>query len=360
MSENKTVGNVGEWSELYTLAFLLVHGGAYAADSNQDSIEDIFYKVLEIYLADKAPNEEIVYKIISDEIEVHKLDGSITSIERSLIENRLTEFFKDLSGDKDAPTFPLTSGNSLLELLGKTTISASSAHKTSDLELIYEDHSSKLPSPKVGFSIKSQLGGASTLLNASGATNFVFKVTKPEAKPEIEYPDLPRGAVRANMRLLNEMGFGFEFVSIDSENFTNNLELIDSAMPKYLADVLLNSYISKPTKLSDVVENTFPSDDPKSKQRVFKVKQLLGAIAMGLRPSGAWDGDVTKFKGLIVVKVDGDVVFYYLYNLTDFQEFLFSSVKFEVASTSRHKFGDIFQIDNTDFIKLNLQIRFSK
>ena len=78
------------------------------------------------------------------------------------------------------------------------------------------------------------MGGAPTLLNASGATNFVFKVTKPDAKPEIEYPDLPRGAVRANMRLLNEMGFGFEFVSMDSKNFTNNLELIYPAMPKYL------------------------------------------------------------------------------------------------------------------------------
>ena len=75
-----------------------------------------------------------------------------------------------------------------------------------------------------------------------------------------------------------------------------------------MADVLLNSYISKPTSLSNVVENTFHSDDPKSKQRVFKIK-LLRAIAMGLTPSGAWDGDVPKFKGLILVKVDGDVVF---------------------------------------------------
>ena len=28
-------GNIGEWSELYTLGYLLVHGGAYAADENQ-------------------------------------------------------------------------------------------------------------------------------------------------------------------------------------------------------------------------------------------------------------------------------------------------------------------------------------
>jgi type II restriction enzyme len=360
MSDSSAAGNVGEWSELYTLAFLLVNGGAFAADANQSSIEDNFYKVLEIYLADKDPNEELIYKILSNEVEIHRPDGLITNIDRSEISAKLSDFFRDLAGAKESPTFPLSSGNELLKLLGKQTISASSAHKTSDLELSYEDHASKLASPRIGFSIKSQLGGASTLLNASGSTNFVFKVIKPVSLEGHDAPNLAKGAVRSNMRKLAELGYRFEFISIDSENFTNNLELIDSGMPGYLADVLLCSYISKFSKISEASEIAFPSDNPKSSQRIFKIKQLLGAVAMGLRPSGMWDGDVTKFKGLIVVKADGHVVFYYLYNLTDFQDFLYGSLKFEVASTTRHKFGELYSIGQEDFIKLNLQIRFSK
>ena len=35
-NKKKHTANVGEWSELYALAFLLVNGGAYGADKNQN------------------------------------------------------------------------------------------------------------------------------------------------------------------------------------------------------------------------------------------------------------------------------------------------------------------------------------
>jgi hypothetical protein len=49
MTENTPSGNVGEWSELYTLAFLLVNGGAYAADKKQNRCHNPYsarYKLL--------------------------------------------------------------------------------------------------------------------------------------------------------------------------------------------------------------------------------------------------------------------------------------------------------------------------
>jgi hypothetical protein len=354
MTNNIPSGNVGEWSELYTLAFLLVNGGAYAADKKQNRIQETFYKVLEIYLAGKTPKDELKYEIQDGKIQVHLPNGTKKEIARSEISLVLDNFFTELSSEENSRTFPLNSGSVLMELLSKTFISASSSQTTSDLELSYEDNKTLLPSPRIGFSIKSQLGSASTLLNASGSTNFVFKLIS--AKQDL--PELKKGAVKANVSKLLEEGYEFQFVRIDSENFQNNLELIDSGMPNYLSKLLLDFYGSKSSNVSDVSNIAFPSSDPKSAQRIFKVKQFLGAVAMGLRPNGFWDGDVTKFKGLIVVKVDGDVVFYYLYNLTDFQEFLFESVKFEVASTTRHKFGEIFSIAGEQFIKLNLQIRF--
>jgi hypothetical protein len=356
MTESTQSGNVGEWSELYTLAFLLVNGGAYAADKKQNRIQETFYKVLEIYLAGKTPKDELKYEIQGTKIQVHLPNGTTKEIARSDISVGLDNFFNDLSSEGNSRTFPLTSGSLLMDLLSKTFISASSSQTTSDLELTYEDNKTLLPSPRIGFSIKSQLGSASTLLNASGSTNFVFKVIPPTQ----ELAELKRGAVKANVSKMMQEGYEFQFVGIDSENFQSNLELIDSGMPNYLSQLLLTFYGSKSSNVADVSQSAFPPSDPKSAQRIFKVKQFLGAVAMGLRPNGFWDGDITKFKGLIVVKVDGDVVFYYLYNLTDFQEFLFESVKFEVASTTRHKFGEIYSVAGEQFMKLNLQIRFIK
>ena len=96
-----------------------------------------------------------------------------------------------------------------------------------------------------------------------------------------------------------------------------------------------------------------------SRQPVFKMKEFLGAVAMGLRPSSPWDGDTTRFSGILVVKADGEVVFYYLYNRKNFEEYLFRNVAFERASTSRHKYGEIYSENEELKIKLNLQIRFT-
>ena len=81
---------------------------------------------------------------------------------------------------------------------------------------------------------------------------------------------------------------------------------------------------------------------------------------MGLRPSKKWAGDPAMFKGLILAKQDGQVLFYYLYNILEFRDFLFQNLKFEQASTSRHRFGQIYRENDEVRIKLNLQLRFKR
>lgn len=44
-------GNVGEWSELYTLFKLLADGKLYAADADTNKIPNIYYDVLKVIRA---------------------------------------------------------------------------------------------------------------------------------------------------------------------------------------------------------------------------------------------------------------------------------------------------------------------
>jgi hypothetical protein len=88
------------------------------------------------------------------------------------------------------------------------------------------------------------------------------------------------------------------------------------------------------------------------------MKQLLVSIAMGLRPGNSWDGDPTKFKGIIVVDSVGNVIFNYQFNQIEFWDYLYSSTKFEIPSRTRHGFGRIYKEQDKYFIKLNLQLRF--
>lgn len=352
-------GNFGEWSELYTLGYLLVHGGAFAADQDQNAIPDVFHRVLQIHFSPSKDAPDLDYLINSKDVAILISGNEVARIERSLIQTYIELMFAELTDGNHKKTFQLESGENLLNLLKGTRISASSRERENDLELIMEDQVTKSPTPRIGFNIKSQVGGRATLLNASGATNFVYKIKSKNNLSKANYPNFIHGKHRQNLNALLEAGFELEFESISSQTFFENLTLLDMQFPHYLAEVLLYSYIKGEKSFAKAVESVFPSGDPKSRQPIYKFKEFLGAVAMGLRPSLTWDGDTTKFSGILVVKSNGEIIFYYLYNRKNFEEYLFSRVALERASTSRHKYGEIYSENGVDKIRLNLQIRFS-
>jgi type II restriction enzyme len=132
-------------------------------------------------------------------------------------------------------------------------------------------------------------------------------------------------------------------------------------MPQHLAEVLLLSYLRDDLKdFSRVSELVFAPELKSSEQPLFKLQEFLGAVSMGLRPNAPWKGNPSKFKGLMVVKIDGEIVFYYLNSRLNFEKYLYQGVRFERPSTSRHKYGFVVSENNRNYIKLNLQIRFKK
>ena len=352
-------GNIGEWSELYALGYLLVHGGAFAADDEQKPIPDTFHRVLQVFLAEKIGASETNYILNKNEVAILVSGNEVARVERSAIEASIKLMLGELADGTHNRTFSLTTGTELLNLLKRTRISAGSNEHENDLDLMLQDQVTGMPTPRVGFNVKSQIGNRSTLLNASGATNFVYRVEPNNSSSSKLYPQFEHGKHRQNLNKLYEAGFHLEFDSLASETFHQNLTLLDMQFPSYLANVLLHSYLSGEDSFSDAVDSIFPSSILESRQPIFKLKEFLGAVAMGLRPSTHWDGDTTKFSGIIVVKMNGDVVFYYLYNRKNFEEYLFKNVAFERPSTTRHKYGSIFNENGIDKIKLNLQIRFT-
>ncbi|MEG1729646.1 MAG: HpaII family restriction endonuclease, partial [Bacteroidaceae bacterium] len=80
--------------------------------------------------------------------------------------------------------------------------------------------------------------------------------------------------------------------------------------------------------------------------------------ALGMMPSKVWTGEYDAIGGYLIVKEDGEIVCYHLYNRNEFENYLFSNTKFETASSSRHDFGKVFREGEDLLFKLNLQIRF--
>ena len=137
-------------------------------------------------------------------------------------------------------------------------------------------------------------------------------------------------------------------------------------MPKILSEIIVNFSTSNYNKLSDLVreiELKNPLNFDKSSNHFFynyKIKRLLSDIALGMVPTTVWTGKLDSTGGYLVVKENGEILCYHIYNRNEFEDYLLTNTKIINPSSTRLKFGKIYNENNQFYIKLNLQIRFLK
>ena len=160
--------NKGEWSELYVFLKLLGDGVLYAADSNLNRIDDLYYPLIEIL---RKENEQIKhYK--KDNINIKITDDT----NNLLLVLPITEFINKSKLLLDAiktsdGTFSVVAIQDFMHKIKCLKVKADSMDK-SDITIVL--HDCKIyRNETFGFSIKSMLGGSSTLLNAGKSTNFI-------------------------------------------------------------------------------------------------------------------------------------------------------------------------------------------
>jgi hypothetical protein len=351
-------GNKGEWSEVYALLKLLAEKKLVAADAELQKVEEIFYPILKIIRQEASGKidyqflEEGVIKISSNGLEVALVDDAdLTSKIRAIF---------DAIKSNTETTFKIPVAEELMGRLAVTRLNAGNAQKE-DITLQIHDRNTGAE-PEVGFSIKSKLGSPATLLNASSATNFVYAVSgiSDANMSEINAIDTS-SKVKDRVSSILAHGGKLSFQSVSSEIFSKNLRKVDTVLPEIIAALLLAYYTNNGTLLANLVDTekteilNFHLD---ASDYEFKIKSLLHNVALGMVPNTPWDGLLRAHGGYIIVREDGELVCYHVYNADDFRNYLFKNTKFETPSTSRHDFGFLYKHDNEMYIKLNFQIRF--
>ena len=348
--------NVGEWSEVYALAYLLSKGGGFAANSNQEIDGSLFYEILEALFKKQSSGFDLSYRIGKNEVVILIDDQVKGSVKRIDLDRLAASLLRELLRPQPGSAFSLVTGDAILKTLLNENASAPS-NSYNDIYLSLKDARTKSPTPFIGFSIKSQLNAKSTLLNASGATNFVYQIVPSGKKVSGPIPQFG-DHLKPDMQELVNLGYSLKFIRIDNETHQQNMNLVDSKLAEYVARCLFETTQHRNGHFSQIAELVFPPDKKENKAALFKLKQYLGYVMLGMTPSTPWSGQPNDFGGLIIVKPSGDVLFYYLYNMADFQEFLYRNLKFEYGSRVRHQFGKPYEEDGKTFIKLNLQLRF--
>lgn len=360
-------GNIGEWSEAYTLFKVLSDKKLYVGDENLEKIAHLFYPVIKVLRSELGVNYE--YTIESDLVVITG-DGELlckVKLDKfTYFAQRTFELIQQRKNLAKKGAFELSEIEQFLRDVHCHNLKAPSSQKT-DITLVIHDSKTN-QTPSLGFSIKSQLGGASTLLNAGKTTNFRYQLFGMNDHYMDEINGIEsKQKIKDRIEKLRLLGVSLDFQRIENEVFANNLILIDSRMDEILSELLVLFYTSSSgSSVSGLVaqlEKSNPLGFNCSHSHQFyqyKIKRLLTDIAVGLTPSKIWDGLYDATGGYLVVKDSGELVCYHLYNKNQFEDYLFANTKFETASTRRHQFGSIYKMEDRYFINLNLQIRFIK
>ncbi len=361
-------GNKGEWSEFYAFLKLLTEKKLFAGDENLEQIAEKYFIILKI-IREEAVTGKKTYIVSEDQKEISIFDNEekkVAVVVTDFIRERIGEIFEEMKSSTSG-TFSIRLGDEAMEALQSTQIKAGSNRKT-DITLMVHDSFNPAPQ-ELGFSIKSMIGSPSTLLNASQATNFIFKITESIANENLlgVINDMGGSAkVRDRMQAI-EYGMGnINYLKMDRASFEKNLRMIDSLFPQMMAEVVKAYYSGHGSLLTELVDFLDKSGILEEKFKLskedftYKIKIFLCAIALGMTPVKSWDGLTKAHGGYIVVREDGEIVCYHLYNRDEFQDYLYKNVRLETPSTTRHGYGKIYEENGEKLIKLNLQIRFIK
>lgn len=357
-------GNRGEWSEVYVLLKLLAEGKLNAADENLNEIEDIYFPIIKIIREETASEISEFYP--RERVEIYLNGEKVDSISRDVFSDEAEKLLLSIKNSKGKGAFEVKETEAFMNSINCYKISAPSSRK-SDIDMQIMDINTGY-SPEVGFSIKSQLGSAPTLLNASKSTNFIYRIDgfNVELAGEVnsinsknskkESPDL-----RGRMNYITENCGEINFFDTENDTFRNNLVLVDSVMDEIISYTLLYYYRDGITCCKDMVEK-LQEENPmgygNANAYSYKFKKFLTSVALGMKPATAWDGLDEASGGYIVVTKEGSVLAYHIYNRNYFEEYLLQNTKYDTPSTSRHGFGSVYLVEETPFLKLNLQVRF--
>lgn len=340
--------NKGEWSEAYVLLKLLVDPALVASDSSLQPVAGKYYVVKQIIW--KSSEME---RVLTPKSNFYSSNGeSSRQVSLDEIRESLPLILKAISEGRGA--FPIPIVQDIYDRIGLPSFKMSSSKKV-DITLVIPSLGG-VQDRELGFSIKSQLGSRSTLLNSSSATNIRYEVTGAKALEALGQSGLDH--YRSNLDAIRENAGSIAFYNFKSQIFSANLRNFSSDFPEFYAE-MVRTYLTGESSTRNISELTIisSSNSMEVSQRRFQVKAFLRAVALGLVPSSDWSGKLAGYGGYIVVKKSGELVCLHLENDDDFKDYLFENTAFDIPKNDL--FEHPFEEDGRFYLSLNAQIRFT-
>lgn len=363
MSKNKmqTTKNKGEWTELLLFVKLLANHKLYLSDKDLNKKVD-FFNISKVTTKNLDLDFFIIDKTNINSVNRNSGESKTINIQSILNNDSLNKLTNLIINGK--ATFNIPEFNIIQDELGFNIVKGGTSSQKSDIVLDISNN--QIHKKDEGFGIKSYLGSKPTLLNASGNTNFIFKIKGVNESLINDVNEIQtRTKLKDRLILIEESGGKLIYVGAEKETMEYNLKVSDSHMPKIIGYVLLSFYKERISKITDIVdfiheEGELNKEIKYGEKKILeiKIKRLLVDIMLGFFAGKKWNGEYLA-NGTIVMKKSGDYVAFHIIDAISLKDYLFQNIKLDTPSTTRHRFGKMYKEKNGElYFKLNLQLRF--
>lgn len=221
--------------------------------------------------------------------------------------------------------------------------------------------------PLTGFCVRSRLGMMLPLLDGGRAANFKFVQTGVKfAVPTINKINAEgeEDDVTARLLMTERLGGVLKYDDVADKIFRSNLSMIDLHAGRLFGEMVRLMWLDGQTKVADLTEAVKALNPLKIKDELirkhgfyeYKVKELLLALAMGMRPAKLYNGTDTAIAGFLFVTGEGKVLCYQRAYRQAFADFLYRNSRLEKGATEKDKYGYLERENGVYYFKLNLKI----
>ena len=348
--------NKGEWTELLVFIKLLIDKKLFLSDKNLNSNNN-YFKINKVTTKNQDRDfllSDLSTITIRDKKDKSERKINISNIINPAIITLLIDKIKESSQTFEIPDFDI-----IQDTLGLHVVKGGNSNQKADIVLDIENDT--IVKEDEGFGIKSYLGSKPTLLNASGNTNFIFKINgiNKTYLDEINAISSPT-KLKDRIKCIENLGGSFEYIGAERDTMDFNLRMVDSEMPQIIGKILLYFYKERISSISEITQKLLqdsknPDDEVLLKN---KIKKLLIDALLGFFSGSKWNG-VYEANGAIIMKNNGDCLGFHIIEIENLKNYLFEHIKLDTPSTSRHRFGKLYiENDGELYFKLNLQLRF--
>ncbi len=222
--------------------------------------------------------------------------------------------------------------------------------------------------PLTGFNVRCRLSSMSPLLDGGRTANLKLeqsgvKFAVPTVNKVNALPESPT-EVAERMLMIERLGGVLKYADVADRVFRCNLLMIDLHFPRMLAEMVRIMHLDGITRVNELTERIKEMNPLKIKDELinkhgfyeFKMKQLLLALALGMRPAKIYNGSDSAVEGLLLTDGNGEVLCYHQSERQVFADFLYQNTRFEKSSVDKDKYGFLERENGVYYFKLNVKI----